>query len=368
MKIRPKALLDIECYRSYFLIAVKSLVNGKVAKFERSDWDEFDVESLVKVLSKYTIVTFNGKRYDNLLLKAAIAGMSADRLKDISDDIIVNDLKSWDIERKYNLPKCGFIDDIDLIEVAPGQVSLKIYGGRLHSRRMQDLPIAPDANIEEADRKVLSDYCENDLDTTADLSAQLLPQVELRERMSEQYGLDLRSKSDAQIAEAVIRSQIEAIKGEKITRPTFPRDYSFKYDPPAYIQFDHPELQRALSVFKSATFTLNDKGDVAEPVEVGKLVAIVGKTKYQFGIGGIHSCEKSAYHVADEEHSLFDRDVTSYYPRIILNQKLYPSHIGPDFLKVYNSIVERRIAAKKGQSRINKRIKELEALLKSASD
>ena len=32
---------------------------------------------------------------------------------------------------------------------------------------------------------------------------------------------------------------------------------------------------------------------------------------------------------------------------IILNQKLYPSHIGPAFLETYKDIVERRLAAKK---------------------
>ena len=349
---RPKAVLDIECYRNYFLIALKNINNGKVAEFERSAWTDFDVEALKSVLLKFTIVTFNGKRYDELLLKAAIAGFDNEKLKQLSDDIIVNDLRAWDAERKYALPRCLFIDHIDLIEVAPGKASLKIYGGRTHSRRMQDLPIEPDALITDEQRQLLSSYCVNDLDTTIDLFNTLRPQIELREKMSDEYGLDLRSKSDAQIAEAVIRSQIEAIKGEKIERPSFPPNYSFRYDPPDYIRFDHPELRRALDVFKSVTFTLNEKGEVAEPDEVGKLKIQVGETVYQLGIGGIHSCEKSAAHLADDLYGLFDRDVTSYYPRIILSQRLMPSHLGPDFLTVYKSIVDRRIAAKKAKDKV----------------
>lgn len=349
---RPKAVLDIECYRNYFLIALKNINNGKVATFERSAWVDFDVEQLKAVLQKFTIVTFNGRRYDELLLKGAIAGFDNRKLKELSDDIIVNDLRAWDAERKYALPQCLYIDHIDLIEVAPGKASLKIYGGRLHSKRMQDLPVEPDALIADGQRGLLSSYCVNDLDTTIDLYSQLTKQIELREQMSQEYGVDLRSKSDAQIAEAVIRKQIESIKGEKIDRPSFPSSYSFKYDPPAYIKFDHPELRRVLQVFRNVTFTLNAKGDVAEPEEVGKLKVQVGDTVYQLGIGGIHSCEKSVWHESDDRYELFDRDVTSYYPNIILSQRLAPSHLGSDFLTVYKTIVDRRIAAKKAKDTV----------------
>jgi hypothetical protein len=44
---------------------------------------------------------------------------------------------------------------------------------------------------------------------------------------------------------------------------------------------------------------------------------------------------------------IVDRDVTSYYPFIILNQGLYPKHLGQGFLKVYRGIVDERVAAKK---------------------
>jgi DNA polymerase elongation subunit (family B) len=64
------------------------------------------------------------------------------------------------------------------------------------------------------------------------------------------------------------------------------------------------------------------------------------------GIGGLHSSEKSCYHVATDKELLLDRDVASYYPRIILNGNLYPEQLTPVFLKVYNDIVERRLKAK----------------------
>ena len=347
MPSRPKAVLDIECYTNYFLIAIKSMANDKVVTFERSDWSDFDAEQLNSVLRKYTIITFNGNRYDLLLLKGSIAGFDASKLKMMSDDIIVNNVRAWDTESKYNLPQCKYIDHIDLIDVAPGKASLKIYGGRLHSKRMQDLPIEPSAIIKLDERELLTSYCINDLDTTIDLFNKLSSQIDLREKMGEELGMDLRSKSDAQIAEAVIKKQIEAIKGTKIYRPELPDGYSFNYVPPKFIKFKHPELVNALEVFKSEAFTLNEKGDAAEPEKVGKLKVKINQTVYQLGIGGIHSCEKTVNYIAGTDYILVDRDVTSYYPNIILNQRLYPKHIGTEFLTAYKSIVEKRVHAKR---------------------
>ena len=347
MSIRTKAVLDIECYTNYFLIAIKSMANDKVVTFERSDWSDFDAEQLNSVLRKYTIITFNGNRYDLLLLKGSIAGFDASKLKIMSDDIIVNNVRAWDTESKYNLPQCKYIDHIDLIDVAPGKASLKIYGGRLHSKRMQDLPIEPSAIIKLDERELLTSYCINDLDTTIDLFKKLSSQIDLREKMGEELGMDLRSKSDAQIAEAVIKKQIEAIKGTKIYRPELPDGYSFNYVPPKFIKFKHPELVNALEVFKSEAFTLNEKGDAAEPEKVGKLKVKINQTVYQLGIGGIHSCEKTVNYIAGTDYILVDRDVTSYYPNIILNQRLYPKHIGIEFLTAYKSIVEKRVHAKR---------------------
>ena len=347
MSSRINSVLDIECYTNYFLIAIKSLATGKVVTFERSDWADFDVEQLNSVLRKYTIITFNGNRYDMLLLKGAIAGLDNAKLKELSDNIIVNNMRAWDTESKYNLPQCKYIDHIDLIDVAPGKASLKIYGGRLHSKRMQDLPIEPSAIIKQDERELLTTYCINDLDTTIDLFYKLSSQIDLRKKMGEELGMDLRSKSDAQIAESVIKKQIEAIKGTKIYRPELPDDYSFNYVAPKFIKFKHPELVNALEVFKREAFTLNEKGDAAEPEKVGKLKVKINQTVYQLGIGGIHSCEKTVNYIAGTDYLLVDRDVTSYYPNIILNQRLYPKHIGTEFLTAYKSIVEKRIHAKR---------------------
>ena len=64
----------------------------------------------------------------------------------------------------------------------------------------------------------MREYCHNDLHTTKILYDAIKPQIALREQMSEQYNIDLRPKSDAQIAECIIKHELEA-QDIECTRP-----------------------------------------------------------------------------------------------------------------------------------------------------
>ena len=92
------------------------------------------------------------------------------------------------------------------------------------------------------------------------------------------------------------------------------------------------------------------------PTKIKKAKINIGNSTYNMGIGGLHSTEKSQCFASDETTVLIDRDVASYYPQIILNQKLFPDHIGKEFLQVYKSIVDRRLEAKRMPGKIAKGI------------
>lgn len=90
------------------------------------------------------------------------------------------------------------------------------------------------------------------------------------------------------------------------------------------------------------------------PPELEKLKVTIGGSTYKLGMGGLHSTEKKTAHYATDEIILADNDVESFYPRIILNQKLFPQHLGEAFLQVYNAIVETRIHAKNEAAKAKK--------------
>jgi hypothetical protein len=338
--------LDLEVYRNYFLAKFKSREKRTVREYELVPGGApLNVREIRGILKQYRIVTFNGINYDMCILALALTGADNAKLKRASDWIITLNMRPWDFEKEWGVEIDRTIDHIDLIEVAFGQGSLKLYGGRLHSRKLQDLPIEPDASIAPAQRPVLRSYCGNDLDTTGDLFEHLHPHIEVREIITAQYGVDVRSKSDAQIAEAVIRSDLEKVMGYVPKAPLLFGE-RFTYKPPRFIQFATPQLQRVLDDIVASEFVVAASGAPVEPEALAGRTVTIGQSVYRLGIGGLHSSEQSVAHVADEHTLLLDRDVRSYYPSIILLLGLFPEHLTPTFLDVYRSIYDRRLKAK----------------------
>jgi DNA polymerase elongation subunit (family B) len=345
-------VMDTETYRNYFLFAVYNFETNGVNYVESFNDSKLNHNTIRKVMQNYTVVSFNGNAYDLPMITYAISGKTNNQLKKLSDQLIKSKLPSWAICRDNNIQIPNNWDHIDLIEVAPGMASLKIYGGRLNAKRMQDLPIEPDAILTRAQADALRDYCLNDLRTTALLYKQLTPQIELRQAMSDQYGLDLRSKSDAQIAEAVIKSELEKLTGKIYRAPKLAEDYSFYYQDPAIISFETEQLQEVYARILEHKFILKPNGGPELPEWLSKTKLKIGQSEYQMGIGGLHSTEKSQYICKTDDQILCDMDVASYYPNIILQQKLYPESLGESFLKVYQSIVDRRIEAKRNNDKV----------------
>lgn len=370
---------DVECYTNYFLIMFRRVSSGDIIYFEKFNGSELNRQNILHIINKYTIITFNGNSYDQVIIEASCQGFSNESLKKITDYLIVGKdgkgNQAWQARKQFGIGRMEF-DHIDLIEVAPLKASLKIYGGRLHSPKMQDLPIAPDAIIQEEDLPNMRKYCGNDLDVTERLFLQLESELDLRAKMSEEYGVDLRSKSDAQIAEAVIKKEMDNNYGFIPKRPKVAVGTEYYYRAPDNLVFESEILQDVFRQYTTRPFIVGNSGHVDFNFEMiesdrkksgknkgefpdnkKKLQFVIGNTKYTVGTGGLHSCEKSIRHT-NEGGILRDYDVASYYPRIILNNRLYPKHIGEPFLDIYNSIVERRLKAKReGDKVVNESLK-----------
>lgn len=347
-RTRNTLIVDIECYCNYFLIGFISFETGKVIYFEQTaDCSKvLDHTKVSYILHNFTTVGFNSINYDIPMITMALDGLECDQLKRMSDEIIVNRERPSNILRYLKIKKLR-IDHIDLMEVAPLRASLKVYGGRIHVPAMQDLPFHPATELNEDQIAIVRWYClKKDLANTAFLRQSLKTQLDLRVAMSNEYRIDLRSKSDAQIAEAVITQELEKLNGWRPQQPKIDIGTVYKYNIPGFMKFSTPLMQWALEVIRNALFVVDETGSIASPDSVKNLKLQIGESHYQLGIGGLHSREKKACHVADSNTLLIDRDVTSYYPFIILNQNLFPAHLGPNFILVYKRIVERRLAAK----------------------
>lgn len=343
---RQEFITDVECYTNYFLVMFTNLVTGKVTFVEEYEGGPpLDCKKLKWILENYTCVTFNGINYDLPMCEMAAHGLSLRKLKQASDQIIVEEMRGNDVRRKNKAPaiKC---DHIDLIEVAPLFASLKGYAGRMHSRKMQDLPFNPATILSPEQIAITRWYCVNDTHNTAHLRETLKEQIELRYTLSNEYKVDLRSKSDAQIAEAVMSAELYRRTGVRPKKPEIDVGTSFRYKVPPWMQFRSPLMQWALDTVARAKFVVDYTGSIAMPEEIKNLQLDINGTVYTMGIGGLHSTESTVAHHTDEDYIIIDKDVESFYPRIILNQGMFPEHLGPVFLQVYRTIVDRRLKAK----------------------
>lgn len=353
---REQLVCDIEIFPNYFLAAFMSMETGK-AWFVECDATGFgqlmkdDCAWLEWVLHHFEIVTFNGRNFDVPLLALALDGRTVGEIHHAAKMLIQQEVKPWQMLQSFKVDELE-INHIDLIEVCPLSASLKIYGGRLHVPKMQDLPFHPQADLSPEQISILRWYCINDLQTTAFVNVALHEQIEVRRGMSEKYDVDLRSKSDAQIAEAVIKAELKRLNGWNPERPEIEPGTSYMYHVPPFIKFQTEPMRQALEKVRGSRFIVGEFGAVEMPPELSGLEIRFGKGVYRMGIGGLHSSEERTAHRANEQFKIVDRDVASYYPSIILNQKLYPLHLGFDFLTVYQSLVSRRLKAKREGNKI----------------
>lgn len=355
---------DTECTIDYWLCKFDGPDGG--ADFQLFPGHPLDIDGLRRMISLSKLVTFNGIKYDIPMISAALAGCDNAQLKMINDDIILHDLKPWDFERKYGIVLIP-CDHIDLFEVAPGQGSLKAYGGKMHAPKLQDLPFDPNACTSLFERPTTREYCGNDLQTTELLQQAMSAQIKLREDMSAEYGVDLRSKSDAQIAEAVMKKLLPF----KVERPSIPVGTAFFYRPPAWLHFVTPYMQEIAHSICSMPFFVNPSGGVSPSYNTTLIdwgddqvrldaagqwvkrpkgwqhqLVTMGRTKYAVGIGGLHSTEESTCWRSDETCVLHSPDVAAYYPSLLVVLGIYPKQIGPEFQTIYCDWKTRRDTAK----------------------
>lgn len=348
---RPVLICDIETYHDFFLVCFKRLRDGKIVSIEissrtdRAD-DQKKRDRMRAIMETHRIITYNGMSYDVPLIWYCIEGANNAQLKRASDQIINGNVKYWEVEQLLGI-RIPRLDHIDLIEPQPNAFAgLKTLQGRLHGKKMQDLPIPPDARLVPEDMDNLTSYCGNDLDATFNVYDALTEPLELRAALSKQYGMNFLSKSDAQIGEGIIKKCVEQLTGEKVERVKTPAGTTFPYRIPEYMHFERPELSAILERLRTTEFYVQDDGKVKMPAWLDDTSITIGDSTYVMGIGGLHSTEANRALHADAETILVDFDVASYYPRIILGSGLYPKALGRAFLEVYLKIVNDRVEAK----------------------
>lgn len=334
--------VDVEVYPNFMVVCFKRFSDGMRLAFEKSERIALNTKGVEYVLRKNLTVSFNGLIYDLPIICLALQGADISDLKRASDTIIKSDARTNDIG--VRVPR---LNHIDLNEPNPAvRQGLKMINGRLHGRYMVDLPYAPETYLTPRQMNYATLYCHNDLDATQLVWEAMREPMDLRCALGREYNLDLRSKSDSQIGETIVKKRVETALNRRIDRPQLAINKLFNYEPPTFLQFAAPTLRALYDELTTTTFSTNGIGKPTIPPALEGRQVKLGNMTYSLGIGGLHSTEAHRGLVSDADYQLIDVDVASQYPNIILNLGLYPPALGPAFLNIYRRLVNERLAAK----------------------
>lgn len=327
-----------------FLICLKNLKTKEVFSFwEHKRGHINKLEAMIRNANN-TFISFNGIKFDAPLISAAIFGYEADTIKKLATKIIEDRMMPWEVYSFGDYEPVQF-DHIDLIDVAPDvMTSLKTYAGRMFYPSMVDLPFHHDKDLTLKEQKVLEQYCINDLGCTEALWNTLKEEMQLRYDLSAEHGIDLRSKSDAQIAEAILK-KAAGVSG-KASMPAM-----VEYKAPNFIRTNNSNLNELIDNIEEEMFKINYmNGAPVLPEWLAEDTFKINKGSYQVGIGGLHSThDKRLSTEADETWLISDFDVASYYPSIMISCG-YTPRLGPGkgelFMDAYREIYLKRMTAK----------------------
>ena len=314
-----------------------------------------DMDKLLAMMDdpNYTWVGFNSKNFDSVITSGVVGwDMTPHEIKHVVIPKIIEDrLQPFQIYRKGHHEMPQFDSSrrhIDLFNVAPGvKTSLKVYMARMHAETLQDLPYHHDDEIDTpAKRKVVEQYCGNDIAGTHELFTRLQEEIELRRHLSDEFDLDLMSKSDAQMAEAIFHKALNLPKAKS---------------PPEFVQYVLPKhivktsnkvLKELIEQSEAWDFEINqNNGSPVQPDWMKDGIVAINNGRYKFGLGGLHSTHDTQLYVhTDEEYEVSDFDAASYYPFTIVNCGFVPKMAGAKgekFIELYKSFLERRLDAKR---------------------
>jgi len=223
--------------------------------------------------------------------------------------------------------------------------SLKAIEIAIDFPNVQDIPFDENHEVKESEIQSILDYNLNDVNATYEFYKITVNQgkIELRKDIKKKYGIHCTNYNDVKIGDAINKSIYCNITGKspKELRDlrTYRSSIHLKNCIPNYIKFNSIIFNDLLNKIKNTTI-VKTKGELEFSI-------VYNETKYNIKTGGLHSHDQPRHIRNSDDYHIIDADVSSYYPATILNLKLYPQHLGKEWLEGYQKIFNNRIQAKK---------------------
>lgn len=344
-------VFDVEVFPNYVLLVFYDYQKSQHHIFEIEDYtDAIALKNFIISYNEeeYVFVGYNSYNYDLPLIGRILCFAVEDMqffseiqaaCKNYSDIIISGS--------KYITYYDHFIErHIDLFRLfhlynKNRRVSLKKLSFYFREKEIINLPYSPDMFLNEEEKEIVKKYCIHDVSTTINLLKCAIGDTDnpvykgkniiaIREKLKNQYegeGDRMLSFSNSEIGEITIKK----FYGKPVPQKGFFCKKMVPKIPKELKKAISPELQNFID-------SIPEEMDVSSAYK--RTLYLFGN-KINFGRGGLHTDTVGKF-----EGDIIDVDISGYYPASIISYKIYPKHLGLNFLIGYEKIYRERIRLK----------------------
>lgn len=342
---------DLEVFPNVFSCTMKNTETGEIHQWEVSNRKN-DIDSIIakfkeddKLFCGYNCIHYDNPiinfilEYEKPISKSGYLRITKN-IYNLSDTIINGDLEKWKRWKYAN----NFLT-LDLLTMLYSQklrVGLKEMQVTMQYPNVEEYsgdfgqPL-PDSEID----KMLA-YNLNDVLSTEALLNRCKADIELRISIENEYDINALSKDGMTLGMEIIKHKyLEATHQQwyqikDLRSPCDEMDLNNIIFP--FIHYDTPQLQGILEEIKGMSVGAGRKALEKH--------FLFDKLEYSIGVGGMHSVNTPQAFICNDDEVISDVDVASLYPSLIISYKLYPPHLGEEFLNVYSRIRTERLEAK----------------------
>lgn len=381
-------IYDLETFPNIFTCVMQNSQTKELRVFELSTRKN-DLDKFIKTLewlnkNEKVLVGYNNLNFDYAVLQFIYKNAKNYEIKELvykiflfADDLIKNNTIYR--EDKNNLK----INQLDLMKVhnfdyKATRVSLKVLEVNMCMDSIEDLNFTIGENLKTEEFDNLIKYNKHDVEATLLFFNHSLEAIEFREELGAKYGENMLNYSDTKIGKRYFIRNLEDKLGKDICyingkpKQTIRNFLNFGEIIFDYISFETREFQSLLKYLKKQYS--NSMNEVFSNIPKEKLEELsyycdlnAKKEAYSLhlnyqgfsfflGTGGLHGSVESKFYDKSDEFLIIDVDVASYYPSIVIQNRLYPEHLGEEFVDIYQEIRDLRFSYKKGTSQ-NKMLK-----------
>lgn len=347
-------IYDIEVLPNCFICCCR-IAKGQIITFEISA-RKFQLKELVEFFRREDIVFvgYNCLSYDGPIVNMLIENywpLSYDKnylkVTDACYKMSKNIINGGTSEYRWH----KHFEQIDLMTMMASRalrVGLKSLQVTMCYHNVQEMKVKWDEFILSTDIDSLIYYCHNDVGSTGELLVLLVPDLRLRMAIEREFKISCLSKDGVGIGVDIFTRFTCAELG--LANPKELMNYRDNYDEIAVKDFLLDEIEFKTEPCKQVRrFYENLLLDREGLGEVTSGTVIIGNLQHSYGIGGLHSVNRPAVHIALPGWIIRDSDVASMYPTMSDKWNFAPRGIKKAFLTVLRLLKALRLEAKKNK-------------------